>query len=382
MTAVGEVERMKKILIVGGGIAGLAAARVLSSKGFSTTVVEKTQEWRPVGGGIYIPGNGVAALDAIGLGEKARLKGSVIDHRHIMSGKGKHLMRLDLEKVWGRPAPCLGILRRDLHEILFDGLESVDVRLGTSITSFSQDEQGVDVTLNSGDVERYDLLIGADGLNSSVRELAMGKTPIRRVGDLCCRFVIERPKNLNEWTLYAGKKSQFLMIPMTSSLAYVYVGGQSKEGDSLTEENFLDPFYDFPDPVSSICKSVDKNDLIWSSLDELAPLDTWGNRRVVLMGDAAHAMPPFMAQGASLALEDALIFGDVLSGQTDWSSAAETFTERRKSRVSWAIERNRRREKLTKIPYWVSSIGLKLVGEKTWIEDYSVLAKPLEMENE
>jgi len=369
--------RTEKILIVGGGIAGLAAARVLSTKGFSPTLIEKTDEWRPTGGGIYVPGNGVAALDEIGLGKAAREKGFVIDHRHIMSAKGRRLLRLDLEKVWGRPAPCLGILRRDLHDILLDGLDNIDVRFGTTISNLQQDSSTVDVTFQNGNLEKFDLVIGADGLHSSIRELTQGATPMRRVGDLCCRFVINRPKDLTDWTLYAGKKSQFLIVPMSNSEAYVYVGRQPRAGEIFTEKNFLEYFMDFPEPVSSILGSVDKSSLIWSSLDELSPLEKWGEKRIVLMGDAAHGMPPFMAQGASLALEDALVLGDMLTQTDNWSNAADILTENRKERVSWALSRNRRREKLTNLPYWISSLGLKLVGQKTWIEDYAPLAVPL-----
>ncbi|MBL4741221.1 MAG: hypothetical protein JKY12_09515 [Sneathiella sp.] len=87
-----------------------------------------------------------------------------------------------------------------------------------------------------------------------------------------------------------------------------------------------------------------------------------------------------MAQGACLALEDALVLGNILSHQNNWENMANLLTESRKGRVLWALDRNRRREKLTDFPYWISSLRLKLVGQKTWIEDYAPLAVPLNVQ--
>jgi len=279
----------------------------------------------------------------------------------------------------GKSGPCLGILRRDLHDILLDNLENIDFRLGTTISHCQQDAGRVSVKFEDGELENFDLVIGADGLHSSVRKMTLGDIPIRRVGDLCCRFVIPRPRNLDDWTLYAGKQKQFLIVPMSETEAYVYAGRQAKATETLAKESFLEPFMDFPDQVSAICAEVNKNDLIWSPLDELQPLERWGNNRIVLIGDAVHAMPPFMAQGASLALEDALVLGDEMSSRDSWHGMSNALTEKRRERVLWALERNRRREKLTNLPYWVSSLGLRLVGQKTWIEDYAPLAKRLEL---
>jgi 2-polyprenyl-6-methoxyphenol hydroxylase-like FAD-dependent oxidoreductase len=116
-------------------------------------------------------------------------------------------------------------------------------------------------------------------------------------------------------------------------------------------------------------------DIFEDQLEEIAIPDVWGDGRIMLIGDAVHAMPPYMAQGGSLALEDAEAAAEIVASG-DLSDAAQRLSAARASRTRWVQERNRRREKLTKLPFGIAKLGIRLVGRKSWIADLRPLATP------
>lgn len=364
--------RNEKILIVGGGIAGLAVAGALQRAGWSPRLVEIKPEWPRAGTGLYTPANGVAALEQLGLAEAVRSRGFAVGRRHIATANGAMLLDLDLESVWGQPQPCLGIHREALHEVLVEGAHGVDLALGTTVTRFEAGPDGVDVALSDGSDGRFDLVVGADGIRSSVRAALMGEIELRIVNPLTCRFVTTRPPELQHWTLRASALGQFLMIPISDTELYCYVARNPQAGAHPDQAEFFDPFKHFADPVPAILAGWSEQRAHWSRLEELALLPTWGRGRVVLIGDAAHAMPPFMAQGGALALEDAVVLSALLQ-DADWSAVAESLTVRRRERVDWVRARSQRREKLARLPFWIARLGLKLSGKKAWTQDYAPL---------
>ena len=113
----------------------------------------------------------------------------------------------------------------------------------------------------------------------------------------------------------------------------------------------------------------------WDEVQELETINSYGRGRVVLIGDAAHGMPPFMAQGASSALEDALILTKLLNQGYELTNFAVRFTNSRKTRIEWTRGRNNSREKLSKLPFWLAKWGMKLMGDKPWIENYRPLSR-------
>jgi len=363
---------MKKILIVGGGIAGLATAKILQQNPhLEVSLIEKQAEWTTSGTGLYTPANGVAALQALGLAQKAKEKGCIIHDREIYNSKGKLLMKLNLSEVWGRKDPCLNIGRKVLHQILVDEVMEDNFRLNTSLQAINQDKNGVEVHFSDGSKDQFDLVIGADGLYSQTRQLVLGNSQLNLISTQVCRFTTSRPKGIEAWTLFVSPKGQFLIIPLNKDRAYCYVN--RKENKLVLKPSFMHDFRKFPAPVPEILNSWKPEDSYWDDIEELEPLDNFGKNRVVLIGDAAHGMPPFMAQGGSLALEDAWVLADLLQAENDWNGFAERFTHLRKERIDWVYARNRKRGKLAKLPFWIVSMGLKKVGAKNWTEDYRPL---------
>ncbi len=365
---------MKKIVIVGGGIAGLATARVLQNQGYYIKIIEKQPEWQISGTGLYLPSNGVVALDKIGLAATAREKGFIIDYRNIKNAKAEAILDLDLEKIWEREKPCLGIKRKALHDILIDGLNTIDISFNTTIKNLKANPNSVAIELSNGSKEEYDLVIGADGLYSKTRNLVLGDIPLRKVTTQVCRFIIKKPKDINSWTLFISSVGQFLIIPVDKNSAYCYVNRKTKGFKTYDKRQYMEPFKKFASPVPEILNEWNPDDAYWNDLEELPKLPVMGSGRVVLIGDAAHGMPPFMAQGGALALEDAIVLSGLLKNN-DWNTMASTFSKNRSNRIDWTRARNQKREKLSKLPYWIAKLGLKKVGEKNWTEDYKPLAK-------
>ena len=365
---------MKKILIVGGGIAGLTLLKLLQNKGHHIQLIEKQSKWQISGTGLYIPSNGVVALDKIGLGNIVRQKGFIISSRHIMNAKGNMILDLDLEKIWNRKKPCLGINRKTLHNILLDSIDPKNISLGTTIDQLKTNPKQIDVTFSDGNKDNFDIIIGADGLHSKTRRLTLGDIPLRKVTSQVCRFIIKKPDQINSWSLFMDATGQFLIIPMNSKEAYCYVNRKAKGFKTFDKKEYMNPFQKFASPVSEILQHWNPETAHWDDLEELAPLSTMGKDRIVLIGDAAHGMPPFMAQGAALALEDAVVLSKLLENK-NWSTIATEFSKHRTNRIDWTRARNQKREKLSKLPFWIAKLGLKKVGEKNWKEDYRPLAE-------
>ena len=163
-----------RILVVGAGIAGLGAARALRQRGFAADVVEREPAWTHTGAGIYLPGNAARALRALGLESAVAERGSLIPHQRLCDHRGRLLADIDLAALWGDVGPCLALHRADLHEVLASHGDPVPVRMGLPVQRLSQHDDTVTVEFGDATADRYDLVIGADGIHSTVRQLAVG----------------------------------------------------------------------------------------------------------------------------------------------------------------------------------------------------------------
>ena len=297
-----------------------------------------------------------------------------MNSRHIMDSKGEMILNLNLEKIWGRKNPCVGIHRKTLHHILLEGIDNIHISLGTTINDIKINSDNIETTLSNGITEKYDLMIRADGLYSKTRELILGNIPLRKVTPQVCRFIIKKPQDINSRSLFISAARQFLIIPINNKEAYCYVNRKSKNFKTFDKHEYIKPFIKFTHPIPKILEEWNPRNCYWDDLEELSPLPEMGKNRVVLIGDAAHGMPPFMAQGGAMALEDAVVISNLLKNK-NWDTITSTFSEHRKQRIDWTRLRNQKREKLSKLPFWIAKLGLKKVGEKNWTEDYKPLSK-------
>jgi 2-polyprenyl-6-methoxyphenol hydroxylase-like FAD-dependent oxidoreductase len=365
-----------RVLIVGGGIAGLALGRALRQRGFAPEIIERAASWPTTGTGLYLPGNGVRALRALGLADEVLARAVPMSRQRILDHAGRHLADIDLTKVWGPVGPCVGIDRSQLHRLLLDGVVGVPMRLDTTVTALIQENDAVCVTHADGSTREYDIIVGADGIHSSIRELIFRGIRPRYLGQVSWRFLVDRSSERETWTAMLGQRRAFLTVPVGSDRLYCYADVATPSKQDPTDRDLIRLqalFADFAEPVLGILGQLESFDSIHFSPIEEVVLDTCVRGRVVLIGDAAHATSPNMAEGASMALEDALVLAEMLATHRSPLEALTAFSERRRARTRWVRQRTHRRDRIRTLPVPVRNIALRLAGTAIYRRDYRPL---------
>ena len=365
-----------RILIVGGGIAGLALGRALREQGVVPEMIERATSWPTSGTGLYLPGNGVRALEALGLADAVLARAVCMSHQRILDHTGRQLAEIELAKLWSRVGLCVGIVRGELHRVLLEGAAGVPMRLGTIVTTLSQHDGGVDVTFADGSTATYDLVIGADGIHSSIRQLVFGRIRPRHLGQVSWRFLVDQSGGIETWTVMLASRRAFLAMPVGPNRLYCYAdlavpATEDPTGRDL--DRFRALFADFEEPVRSILSRLENFDSIHFSPIEEIVLDSSICGRVVLLGDAAHATSPNMAEGASMALEDALVLAQMLAMHGSPEEALSAFSERRRTRIRWVQQRTHRRDRIRALPVPLRNLALRLAGVAIYQRDYRML---------
>jgi 2-polyprenyl-6-methoxyphenol hydroxylase-like FAD-dependent oxidoreductase len=358
-----------RVLIVGGGIAGLALARALLQRGIPAEVVERVNEWEPSGAGLYLPGNAVRALHELGVGAAVAARANPIGRQRLLDHRGRLLADIDVDRLWDGVGGCVAIHRGGLHEVLLDATAAVDVRLGVSVTGL-EDGGAPRVTFSDGSTGTYDLVVGADGVHSTVRSLALGGPAPGFVGQASWRFVVDGVPDIRDWTVMLGRGRSFLTVSLGSGVVYVYADVSTNDFDGVAREDWRAWFADFAEPVPSLLARA--AEAYFAPIEEVAP-PAWTAGRVVLVGDAAHASSPNMAQGAAMALEDALVLAETLTVDRVADQALAGYVQRRTSRVTWVQEQTHRRDRTRNLPPIVRNLTLRLAAERIFRSNYRPL---------
>jgi FAD-dependent urate hydroxylase len=365
-----------RVLIVGAGIAGLALGRALRKQGLAPEIIERAVSWTPGGTGLYLPGNGVRALGALGLADELLARAVRISHQRILDHRGRQLAEIELSTLWNPVGLCVGIARSELHRILLDGASGVPMRLGIIVTALRQENDQVEVDFADGSTGRYDLVVGADGIRSSIRRLVFGGESPRHLGQVSWRFLVDHSGAIENWTAMLGRRRAFLALPVGSNRLYCYADLATRTTEDPTDRDlvrFRALFGEFAEPVPSIFGGLESFDSIHFSPIEEIIVDTWVQGSVVLIGDAAHATSPNMAEGASMALEDALVLTRMLATHGSPALALSAFSERRKARIRWVRERTHRRDRIRTLPVPLRNLALRLAGTALYRRDYRPL---------
>ena len=337
------------ILIAGGGIGGVAAAAALARRGIRSIVVEAAPALGEIGAGIQIGPNAFHCFDALGVGEAMRETAVYVDALRLMDAtSGEAICDVDLGKQFRAHMgnPYAVVHRADLHRRLLEACEAsplVEIRTGHRVTGY--DQEGISVTLH---VEgRSSLtgraLIAADGLRSPIRAQMIGDGPPRVSGHTTYRSVIptERmPEDLrwNAATLWAGPKCHIVHYPLKGGAVFNLVVTyhrdvtEAKAGVPVTHEEVAQGFEHVHSRARRIIEHGDDWKL-WVLCDR-EPISDWQDGRVVLLGDAAHPMLQYMAQGACMAMEDAVVLAAKLDDAADVEAALRAYQDARRVRTA------------------------------------------------
>jgi FAD-dependent urate hydroxylase len=369
------MERLR-ILVVGAGLAGLAVARSLGRAGFEPEVIDRVAGWDVAGTGIYLPANGVRALRALGLERAVTDQGAEITRQQFRNHRGRLLGEVDLRAFWGQVGPCLGLHRADLHAVLREG---VPVRLGRTVTALERVDGPVGVAFDDGRGGDYDLVVGADGLRSTVRRLVVDDRPPVPVGQHSWRFVTDRPAGATTWSVQLGRRASFLTVPVARRLAYCYAdvaSGRAGDPGGDPVDRLRERFAGFAAPVPGLLDRLEDPGAIHVAPIEQVAEERWGRGAVVLVGDAAHGMSPNMAQGAALAFEDALVLAASLRDAASVEQALAAFVARRHPRAAWVRAQTHRRDRTRNLPAAVRDPFLRAFGQRIFRSNYRPLLEP------
>jgi 2-polyprenyl-6-methoxyphenol hydroxylase-like FAD-dependent oxidoreductase len=369
-----------RVLIVGAGIAGLSLAIALERRGIRAQVIERSAGQISEGAGLYLVGNATRALLALGVGERVILAGCPIRTQRIFNQNGRALAERDVETFWKECGPCLGVRRSRLHVALMDQAAHLPIRFGMALRSLQQSAEGVVVQTNEGAEEHYDLVVGADGIRSSVREMEFGASAPTFRGQVGWRFIAPVPEGMQGWSVFLGSGRTFLFVPLGDGEAYCYA-------DLIVAHPFGDPtsgrldrlkalFSDFAPPVRETLERMRETDTIHFAPIEEVRQATSARGRVVLIGDAAHAMSPNMASGAAMAFEDALVLAEVLGQRTPVPAALDEFARRRASRVGWIRSQTDRRDRMRSLPGPLRNMIIRFMWPRIYAANYRPLCAP------
>lgn len=309
---------MSGVLIVGAGIGGLTAAIALRQRGIEVRVFESATELSAVGAGIWVPPNAMAVLDSIGLAEEVVAAGMTLRRGEIRDLEGLTLQFLDLadaKRRWGHAT--VAIRRSELQRILRAALGPAVLNLGAELVRFEDTGSGVVAEFADGSTAEGEMLIGADGLHSTVRGALLPPVRPRYSGQTCFRGLarIDLPDGLDAAGMEiwggalrfgfsgVGGGEVYWFAPITAAAGHRFEG---------LPEALAALFAAFPAPVPDLLAATPAGSLIRTDLTDFEPIHRWHRGRVVLLGDAAHASTPNLGQGGAQAMEDALSLAEVV----------------------------------------------------------------------
>lgn len=336
---------MTRALVIGGGIGGLSVARALALGGLDVAVFERAPEVEriQVGGAIHVWHNGMRGLQRLGLADQvAEIGGpaAAVQTAEMRNWRGRLLTSWsvqDVEREVG--APTLGVRRPDLHRVLAGGLEPGVLHLGRELTAFVQQDGEVVATFADGGQERGELLIGADGLRSTVRRVLLGDGKLRSAKYASWQAVCDYSGDdapVGLFRVVWGPGARFLFYHLGPGQLYW-------EGIFATAPGGTDPpgehrsavaarFAGWADPVPSIIAATEESAITRADMYDRPPVKRWGEGRVTLLGDAAHPMTNAAGQGANQTIEDAVVLGARVANGADPVVALRAYEQERIAR--------------------------------------------------
>jgi 2-polyprenyl-6-methoxyphenol hydroxylase-like FAD-dependent oxidoreductase len=303
------------------------------------------------GVGIIQPGNALRALRSLGLLEACLRAGFQVSEYRYYDADENLLAALHPLRVAGPDAPAMNMLPRPaLHQILRSAAETVGatIHLGMTVESLSQSPTGVDAVLSNGESASYDLVVGADGIRSKVRQMIFGADlQPRFTGHGVWRYTTRRPPELTFQTMHLGVGVKAGLVPLTSDTMYLLLVSNEPDNPWFDADQLgplladrLKPFNGMLAPLRDEVATA--AGIVYVPIEEVILPLPWSKGRVVLIGDAAHASSPHIAQGAAMAVEDAVLLAELLARDEEVAAALQEFERRRFPRCKFVQDLSRK----------------------------------------
>ena len=347
---------MNLISIIGGGIGGLTLGNVLKQQNIDFKIYESAPEIKPVGAGIAMAGNAMQIFDKLGLKEKIENAGTKMHALIITDLNLKTISKTDVLKLESKYKVCnVAIHRADLQRILSEDI-SEHIVLNKRLSKIEKKEN-YHLTFEDRTEVESEIVFGADGVKSLIRNQILKSGEIRNAKQKCWRGIIntEIPKKYshNAYEIW-GKGKRFGFVKIRENTLYWYALVNKK----FYSENIdlLETFREFHPYILEMISKTSKENIILNDIIDLKPMNNWSAENLCLIGDSAHATTPNMGQGGCQAIEDAYVIGKLLETEKDWNQVFSQFEKIRKEKVhhivntSWTIG---------KIAQWENFTGLR-----------------------
>ncbi|MBD1998713.1 FAD-dependent monooxygenase [Leptolyngbya sp. FACHB-541] len=339
------------IAIIGGGIGGLTTANALFKKGFKVQVYEQAQALRPIGAGLSLTPNGLNSLNAIqpAIVESLMSAGSPMQTLTLKRSTGEVIASEPMTTMQQYGQPMLNIQWSKLQAILASTLPPEIIHLQHRCVGFEQQDNKVEVHFANGKTVQADLLIGADGINSVVRQEIIGDGTPTYAGRMSWRAVIQYPHEQlspNVAILVTASDGKNIVLIDIGEGYTFWSAGVLLADDSVCQRasdakvRVLEFFAGWTEPVEAIIEATPEEDIVERPIWDRPPLPRWSKGRVTLLGDAAHPVVPSLGQGANMAFEDAYELAEYLSTAPDIETALNAYENSRVPRTEVIYNRS------------------------------------------
>lgn len=363
-----KVHVLKKILVVGGGIGGMTAAACLLKAGFNVEVYEQASRLGEVGAGIQLSANPMRILRHLGLvGHLEEMGVRPSSYQFKMFDTGEVLQEIPLGQHYANRhgVPYLSVHRADLLDALIGAVHESKadaVTLNAKLVSFSEDATSVTLRFQDGGEAHGDVLIGADGIRSIVREQILGQTAVHYTGDQSWRILVPAdeisPKLwLDTINICVGPGKHGAVYPIRADGLVNMVG--CVEYETWDEESWTTrrpwselkaDFEGWFDDVQAIIDGADHDECYRWAMNNRPPVDNWSTGRATLLGDAAHPTLPYMAQGGAMAIEDGAVIARAFQQENDVEQALQLYQRNRLARTARIVNESSANRQMFHLP--------------------------------
>ena len=379
-----------KILIVGAGIGGLVSALCLNKKGYEVEIYEQSEVLSELGAGVQLSPNATRVLDYLELTDDLK--------PHVFEPRSFQFLNYKTEKIISKRElglkiqddfgfPNFDVHRADLQKVLLNKVEEEGIKIYTNmkVIDVGNEENKAYIKINEEKI-KADIVIGADGIHSVVREKLFEKKESSFTGNVAWRMLIPvdslpRDLILPDTTVWLGPKKHFVSYHVSGGKNLNCVCLVEQDGwtnESWSErgniEDLREVYNGWNQTIETLLKIANPNTLYRWALHDRPPMKQWSKGRIILLGDAAHPMLPFLAQGAAMAIEDGAVLADCISSYEDNEKSLKYFEQIRKPRTSFvqlAARRNAKILHLSGLAAFFRNIIMGYAGNKIFNKLYS-----------